>query len=106
MKECEFLGDSKKIITSFPNGAKAEMLHQIEKLLHGLEPSDWKVVHGVGAGVKEIRIRNDKNQYRAVYVAHRGNTVYILHAFKKSKSDMSSRDFKTIQLRYKEIPKR
>lgn len=106
MKECEFLGDSMKVIASFPTTAKMEMLHQIERLQCGLEPADWKVLHGLGTGVKEVRIRNDKNQYRAVYVAHFENAIYILHAFKKSKSDMSKRDFETIRRRLKEIPKR
>jgi phage-related protein len=56
----------------------------------GEEPDDWKPSSTVGAGVKEIQIREDKNIFRIMYVAKFKDTVYVLHAFQK-KTQKTSR---------------
>ncbi|BEV44806.1 type II toxin-antitoxin system RelE/ParE family toxin [Afipia carboxidovorans] len=45
---------------------------------------DAKPLHGFGgAGVLEVVEDSDGDTYRAVYTVKFGNTVYVLHAFKK-----------------------
>jgi phage-related protein len=48
----------------------------------GDDPSDWKPMASVGAGVREIRIHAD-GAYRVLYLAARPDAVYVLHAFAK-----------------------
>lgn len=48
----------------------------------GKEPSDWKAMPSVGAGVNEIRV-HAKGEHRVMYVAKFDEAVYVLHAFEK-----------------------
>ena len=48
----------------------------------GLMPSDFKPMPAVGAGAYEVRIKIG-TQWRVIYVANRGDAVYVLHAFQK-----------------------
>ena len=82
-KELEFLGSSLKDLKEFPDAAKQDAGYQLGKVQKGEEPDDWKPFSTVGAGVKEIRIREDKNIFRIMYVAKFKDTVYVLHAFQK-----------------------
>lgn len=49
---------------------------------HGLDPSDWKPMMGIGAGVREIRVHGDTER-RVLYVAKFERAIYVLHAFEK-----------------------
>ncbi len=48
----------------------------------GLDPTNWKPMKTVGAGVREIRIHY-RGKYRVIYVANRNEAIYVLHAFQK-----------------------
>ena len=61
---------------------KREAGHQLDRVQHGLEPTDWKPIKSVGRGVREIRIQFE-GQYRVIYVASFPKTIYVLHAFQK-----------------------
>ena len=37
----------------------------------------------IGAGVREIRIRDAVGAYRAIYVATLADAIHVLHAFQK-----------------------
>jgi len=54
-------------------------LFQIQQ---GLEPSDWKPVTTVGAGVRELRV-HVKGAFRVLYVVKFAEGIYVLHAFEK-----------------------
>ena len=49
----------------------------------GLEPDDWKTFDDVGAGTREIRIREASGAFRVTYVAKFEEAVYVLHCFQK-----------------------
>ena len=104
-KEIRFLGNSRKDLRSFPDIPRQRMGVQLYGLELGEDPNNWKPVTGVGSGVREIRIKFDDNIYRTVYVANRGNFIYILHAFQKKRQTISKADFRVIKLNYKKIPK-
>ncbi|MCI5130305.1 MAG: type II toxin-antitoxin system RelE/ParE family toxin [Candidatus Electrothrix sp. EH2] len=75
----------------------------LDKVQKGEEPDDWKPFSTVGAGVKEIRIREDKNIFRIMYVAKFRDTVYVLHAFQKKTQKTSRKDIETARNRYNDI---
>ena len=52
---------------------------------------DWKVMHTIGAGVREIRIHTGI-EHRVLYVAKFAEAVYILHAFEKRSRKTTMRD--------------
>jgi phage-related protein len=65
-----------------PRVARREAGYQIDRVQQGLDPTDWKPVHTVGVGVREIRIHAG-GAFRVIYVAKFHDAVYVLHAFEK-----------------------
>ena len=90
MKKIKFVGHSLHDLKAFPLEAKREAGFQLDKVQNGLEPSDFKTMKSIGAGVQEIRIRESSGIYRVIYVAKFAQTVFVLHAFqKKTKKPVS-----------------
>lgn len=103
MKNVRFRGSALSDLRDFPDPAKRESGYQIDKVQHSLEPDDWKPMETIGAGVKEIRVRDDSGVYRVLYVAKFEGTVYVLHCFKKKTPKTSNLDKATATKRYKEL---
>lgn len=103
MREIRFHGTSKDDLRTFPSDARREAGYQIDKVQHGLEPSDWKPMLSIGAGVREIRIREESGQYRILYVAKFADAVHVLHAFQKKAQRTAKADMDLAKKRYKEI---
>ena len=57
----------------------------------------------IGAGVKEIRIRDESGAFRVIYLAKLGDAVYVLHCFQKKTEQTSGRDIDLARKRYKEL---
>ncbi len=102
MKHIEFHGTSRKEIKKFPEQAKKEAGHQLMRVQHGLDPSDWKAMRNIGQGVREIRIYS-KEQYRIIYVARFKKAIHVLHAFQKKTQKTQAKDIEIARKRYKEI---
>ena len=62
------------------------------KLQKGLDPTDWKPMPTIGAGVREIRIRQTAGFYRVIYIATLADVVHVLHAFRKTSQKAARRD--------------
>lgn len=105
MKTVEFRGSSLADLRDFPDPAKRESGYQIDKVQHGLEPDDWKPMETIGAGVKEIRVKDDSGIYRVLYVAKFAESVYVLHCFKKTTPKTSKADKDLAAKRYKDLLK-
>jgi phage-related protein len=58
MKELRFVGTSLADLSRFPTEAKRVPGFELWQVQDGLDPSDWKPMNGIGAGVREIRIRS------------------------------------------------
>ncbi len=57
----------------------------------GVNPKHGKSLPQVGRGVREIRIADNKEADRVIYVASIGTRIYVLHAFhKKSKQGIET----------------
>jgi|ERR1700719_1114657 phage-related protein len=100
-----WLGDSKKKLRDFPDGAQKLLGDELQLIQFGAMPKDAKPFKGVGSGVLEIALRYASNAYRVVLAVQIGRRIYILHAFqKKSKKGIETpkRDVDLIKKRYTE----
>ncbi len=106
MKEVRWRGDSRKVAHEFPKGARNKLGKELTRVQMGLLPRDGKALTSVGPGVQEIRLAYRKDAYRTVYVATLGDSIYILHAFKKkAKSGIATpkADLDLAKQRYRDL---
>lgn len=103
MKDVFWLGSSKVDWGGFPQSVQNEAGYQLDKVQRGLEPSDWRPMSAVGAGVCELRIRDAVGAFRAIYLATRPEGVYVLHAFQKKTQKTSQHDLRIAQDRFRAI---
>jgi len=92
VKSVEFVGNSLDVIKSFPEEVKGD-IGDIDYTLHLAQLGDGSPLMKPlkGLPVTEIKIRHDKNAYRAMYTTKIKGVVYVLHAFhKKSKSGIAT----------------
>jgi phage-related protein len=100
-----WLGDSRKSLRDFPEGARKLLGDELQLIQFGGMPKDAKPFKGVGSGVFEIALRYASEAYRVVLALQIGSRIYILHAFqKKSKRGIETprRDVELIKQRYAE----
>jgi phage-related protein len=102
-KPATFVGSSLDDLRDFPRGARRETGFQLDKVQRGEEADDWKPMPTVGAGVHEIRVRDDGGVFRMMYVAKFPEAVYVLHAFQKKTRATSRKDLALAKDRYQEI---
>jgi phage-related protein len=105
VKGIEFLGASLKMVREFPALAKREAGHQLDRIQHGLDPTDWKSVKSIGRGVREIRIQHE-GQYRVIYVASFEEIIYVIHTFQKKSRKTNKQDLDTAKRALQEVLER
>lgn len=103
MKTVLFVGSALDDLRDFPAGARRAAGYQLDRVQHNLEPSDWKPMSSIGAGVQEIRIRDGSGAYRIIYVARFMEAVYVLHCFQKKSQKTSKRDLDLASSRYEQL---
>jgi len=91
-KPVTFHGDSLDRLRDFPEDARREAGHELYQVQKGLDPSDWKPMPTIGAGVREIRIRCRIGAYRVIYIASLADAIHVLHAFQKKSQKTARRD--------------
>jgi phage-related protein len=57
----------------------------------------------VGAGVREIRVRESSGAFRCIYLATRPQGIYVLHCFQKKTQKTSQQDLELAQRRFNSI---
>ncbi len=92
MKPIAFLGGSLDDLRGFPADARREAGYQLDRVQRGLDPDDWRPMPSIGAGVREIRVRERAGALRVIYVATFADVVYVLHAFQKKTQQTAKRD--------------
>ncbi len=102
-KPVMFMGDSLTQIKSFSASTRKEAGVEIHKLQQGINPSDWKPMQSIGAGVQEIRIRDEFGAFRIIYTVRIQNAVYVLHAFQKKTQKTLKHDLDIASLRLRQI---
>jgi phage-related protein len=104
-KPIEFLGTALSDLRAFPLVARRDAGHQLDQVQRGREPDDWKPMETVGAGAKEIRIRDVTGAFRVIYVAKFAEAVYVMHCFQKKTAKTSKADLDLAAKRYRELVK-
>ena len=75
-----------------------ELVQLSEQLAHTL-----RCAGSVGAGVREIRIRDESGAYRVLYVAKFEEAVYVLHCFQKKTQATPKRDIALAEKRFRDL---
>jgi phage-related protein len=102
MKRLEFVGSSLEDLKEFPIEARRTAGFELGFVQRGLDPSDWKPMKEVGAGVREIRI-HVLGEWRVLYVAKFAEAIYVLHAFQKKTQKTKREDIELARTRYRQI---
>ena len=92
MKPIAFLGGSLDDLRGFPADARRQAGYQLDRVQRGIEPDGWRPMPSIGAGVREIRVRERAGAFRVIYVATFADVVYVLHAFQKKTRQTAKRD--------------
>lgn len=87
----------------FPKAARREAGDQLRLVQEGKEPSDWKPMPSIGAGVRELRIWDASGAFRVIYIAKLADGVMVLHAFKKKTQATSRKDVELARTRYRRV---
>lgn len=102
MNPLVFVGFSRDDLRAFPAAARRAAGFELGFVQQGLEPSDWKPMNNVGAGVQEIRI-HVLGEWRVFYAAQFATAVYVLHAFQKKTRKTRREDIELARKRYRQI---
>lgn len=102
MKPLGFVGSSLDDLREFPAEARRAAGFELGFVQRGLDPSDWKPMNEVGAGVREIRV-HALGEWRVLYVAKFAEAVYVLHAFQKKTQKTRREDIELARKRYRQI---
>ena len=105
LKPLAWSGSALDDLKAFPDDARQRAGFELYRLQQGLEPTDWKPMNAVGAGVREIRIQTGR-AFRVLYVAKFAEAVYVLHAFEKKSQRTAKRDLDLAQARLAELLRR
>lgn len=97
-----WLGSSRDDVRSFPADARRAAGYQLRRVQQGRDPSDWKPMATVGAGVREIRIHTGR-QHRVLYIASFVEGVYVLHAFEKRTRKTPKQDLEQARKRLRAL---
>ena len=104
MKPITFLGTSLYDLCAFPNAARREAGHQLDRVQRGLDPAGIrKPMAGIGPGVREAGVRERRGAFRVIYTANRSEAVYVLHAFEKRTQQTTKRDLDLAKARLREL---
>jgi phage-related protein len=102
MKDVVFIDSALEDLRGFPPEARREAGYQVDLVQQGIEPSDWKPVRAVGAGVREIRV-HEAGEHRVLYVASFEDAVYVLHAFQKKTQKTARKDIELARKRFQAL---
>ncbi|MGF6966240.1 phage-related protein [Paraburkholderia sp. WC7.3g] len=102
-KEIRWLGSSYRDLLAFPDEARRLAGFQLHKIQSGLDPDDWKPIDSIGAGTREIRIRDEDGIFRVMYVTKYAEALYVLHCFQKKTQKLGPHDRKIAETRYRAI---
>jgi phage-related protein len=105
MKPVHCVGSSRQDFREFPETVQKTAGFQLFKVQQGKEPDDWKPMPTVGAGVQEIRVRDESGAYRVFNVAKFEEAVYVLDVFEKRSQKTARSDLDLGESRYAELLK-
>jgi phage-related protein len=91
LKDVRWLGGARAVVRSFPKRARLRVGQELTRVQLGADPKHGKAMPEVGRGVQEIRVSDNKEAFRVIYLASIGTRIVVLHAFhKKSKQGIAT----------------
>jgi phage-related protein len=95
-------GSSLDALRAFPEDARRVAGYELRRVQKGLQPTDWKSMASVGAGVEAIRVRTAQ-EHRVLYIARFEEGVCVLHAFEKRSRKTPGREIEVARARLREV---
>lgn len=99
-------GNSKEVISSFPDEVKQNLGFQLRRLQRGEEPTDYRPMPSVGQGVFELRDADERAWYRVMYLSRIKNVIHVLHCFEKKGRETPKNDINTARKRLAAVKQR
>lgn len=105
LKTLMWLGSSRYDLRHFPRNVRQRAGYELHLVQSGLQPSDWKSMPSIGAGVQEIRVHTEL-EHRVFYVAKFEEAIYVIHAFEKKSRKTAGYDLELAKSRLSELRQR
>ena len=99
-------GDSLQVLRTFPKGIREDLGAELFRLQLGVKPMNSRPMKSIGARVFELKERDAAGWYRVIYLAKVGNTVHVLHSFRKQSAKTSKNDLAVAERRLKAVQMR
>jgi len=96
-------GDSKEVLSSFPDAAKRNLGFDLRLLQHGQQPTDYRPMSSIGSGVFELRDQDGRAWYRVICLSRVKDVIHVLHCFEKGSRETPMKDIHTARQRLKEV---
>jgi phage-related protein len=96
-------GDSKEVISSFPDTAKYNLGFDLRLLRQGQQPTDFRPMSSIGPGVFELRDQGERAWYRVIYLSRVRDVIHVLHCFEKRSRETPLKEIKTARKRLKAV---
>jgi phage-related protein len=96
-------GDSKEVISSFPDEARQNLGFQLRLLQQGQQPTDYRAMRTVGPEVFELRDQDERAWYRVIYLSRVRDVIHVLHCFEKRSRETPAKEINTARQRLKAV---
>lgn len=96
-------GDSKEVISSFPDAEKNNLGFDLRLLQQGRQPTDYRPMSSVGPGVFELRDQDARAWYRVIYLSRVRDVIHVLHCFEKRSRETPMKEINTARQRLKAV---
>jgi len=100
-------GNSKEILSSFPDDVKVTLGFSLRQVQNGRQPRcDHRSMSSVGKGVWELKEGDARTWYRVMYLTRVNNVIHVLHCFEKDGKKTDKRDIETAKSRLRAVQQR
>jgi phage-related protein len=96
-------GDSKDVISRFPDAAKDNLGFDLRLLQQGRQPTDYRAMSSIGLGVFELRDQDERAWYRVIYLSRVHDVIHVLHCFEKRSRETPMKEINTARQRLKAV---
>jgi phage-related protein len=96
-------GNSKEVISGFPDEVKQNLGFQLRLLQRGDQPTDYRPMPSIGPGVFELRDEDERSWYRVIYLSRIRDTVHVLHCFEKKSRETPQKEINTARRRLRVV---
>jgi phage-related protein len=96
-------GNSREVISSFPDEAKHNLGFDLRLLQQGQQPTEYRAMSSIGPGVFELRDQDERAWYRVIYLSRVRDVIHVLHCFEKRSRQTPLREINVARQRLKAV---